>query len=104
MTICLLNPVAGMQQLAEGAPTLQAAGRCKGAPKGSLCAHAELLVFSCRHPAAALVVTTGPTAGTESSEHILPVSICSALISFHTERQQEHKFQHLSMFFSHTLR
>lgn len=87
MTVCLLNPVAEMQQLAEGAPTLQAAGRCKGAPKGSLCAYAELLVFSSRHTGAALVVTTGPTAGTESSEHLLPVSICSALFCLFAYRE-----------------
>ena len=52
MTICLLNAAAELQHLAEGAPTLRAAGRCEGTPKGSLCAHAEFLVFSHRHPEA----------------------------------------------------
>lgn len=55
-TICLLNPVAELQHLAEGVPTLRAAGRREGTAKGSLCVHAELLVFSRRHPDAALRV------------------------------------------------
>lgn len=78
--------MAELQQLAEGDPTLGAAGRYKGAPEGSLYSYTEFLVFSCRHPAAAVGVTTGPTAGTESSKYLFPVSICGALICLFASR------------------